>query len=64
MLGENGWDIARRTVALGVGSTNSRAKRWIAERYAALNDKLQSELNANVILVGTKDELEISNAVF
>lgn len=63
-LAANGVDLSRQTVALGVGSTNSRAKRWHAESYAALNDLLQNELKANVALVGAKDELEISHEVF
>jgi len=57
-------DLSRKTVALGVGSTNSRAKRWPAESYAKLNDLLQSELNANVLLVGAKDEAEVAAEVF
>ncbi|MGC2236475.1 MAG: lipopolysaccharide heptosyltransferase II [Pyrinomonadaceae bacterium] len=64
ILEENGVDLSKKTVALGVGSTNSRAKRWQAESYAKLNNKLQVELSANVILVGTKDELDVSNEVF
>jgi heptosyltransferase-2 len=56
-------DLSKKTIALGVGSTNSRAKRWHAESYARLNDRLQAELNANVILVGAKDEIEVSVAV-
>ena len=64
ILTENGADLTKKTFALGVGSTNSRAKRWGATSYAELNDKLQSELNANVVLVGTKDELDVSNEVF
>ncbi|HUR97293.1 MAG TPA: lipopolysaccharide heptosyltransferase II [Pyrinomonadaceae bacterium] len=51
------------TVALAPGSTNSRAKRWIPERFAQLNDRLQSELNCNVILLGSKDDKEISQMV-
>ena len=39
-LSDLGVDLSKKTVALGVGSTNSRAKRWPAERYAKLNDKL------------------------
>ncbi len=61
---ENGVDLSKKTVALGVGSTNSRAKRWQAESYAKLNDLLQNELNANVLLVGAQDEAEISEEVF
>jgi heptosyltransferase-2 len=64
ILEENGVDTTRKTVALGVGSTNSRAKRWQTESYAALNDLLQTELNANVILVGAKDETDVSTAVY
>lgn len=63
-LKETGIDLLKQTVALGVGSTNSHAKRWHAASYAKLNDLLQNELNANVVLVGAKDELEISDEVF
>lgn len=64
ILAAHGVDSSRKIVALGVGSTNSRAKRWQAESYAKLNDKLQSELNANVVLVGAKDETDVANEVY
>ena len=63
ILEKNGVDLSKKTVALGVGSTNSRAKRWQTESYAKLNDLLQNELQANVLLVGAKDEIEISDEV-
>jgi len=63
-LEANGVDLSGKTIALGVGSTNSRAKRWQAESYAKLNDKLQTELGANVVLVGAADELDVSERVF
>lgn len=63
MLAEFGIDPLKKTVALGVGSTNSRAKRWPAERYAELNDLLQTEVNVNVVLIGSKDEIEVSRSV-
>ena len=63
-LEASGVDLSAKTVALGVGSTNSRAKRWQAESYAKLNDRLQTELNANIILVGAADELDVSERVF
>ncbi len=63
ILATAGVDNSKSVVALGVGSTNSRAKRWPAELYADLNDRLQNELNANVILVGSMDEIDISNKV-
>ena len=45
-------------VALCPGSINSRAKRWPAERYAALADRLIDELNAEVLLIGSAAESE------
>lgn len=58
-----GANLTKKTVALGVGSTNSRAKRWPAERYAQLADMLRTELDVNVILVGSKEESDVSAAV-
>lgn len=63
ILDENGIDLSKKTIAFGVGSTNSRAKRWQTESYAKLNDLLQIELKAGVILVGSEDELDVSNNV-
>jgi heptosyltransferase-2 len=47
-------------VALCPGSINSRAKRWPAERYAALADRLVDELGAQVLLVGSNAEADVS----
>jgi heptosyltransferase-2 len=47
-------------VALCPGSINSRAKRWPAERYAALADQLIDELGAQVLLVGSNAETAVS----
>ena len=58
-----GADLSKKTVALGVGSTNSRAKRWPAERYARLNDMLRRGIDVNVILVGAENEKDVSAAV-
>lgn len=58
-----GVDPSRKTVALGVGSTNSRAKRWLPENYAELNDRFQVEADANVLLVGSTNEMNVSTEV-
>lgn len=58
-----GLDISKKTVALAAGSTNSRAKRWSAESYARLGDKLSYELNVNVVLLGAEDEIDVSQKV-
>ena len=49
-------------VLLCPGSVNSRAKRWPADRYAALADQL-AETGATVALIGSPTELEVSNQV-
>ena len=64
ILAKIGVDLSKKTIALGVGSTNSAAKRWHAESYARLNDKLQTELGANVVLIGANDEAEVSQTVY
>ncbi len=58
-----GVNANRPIVALCPGSINSRAKRWPAERFAAVGDRLITELDANVVLIGSEGELEISQAV-
>jgi heptosyltransferase II len=50
----------KKIVALGVGSTNSRAKRWPAQSYAALNDMLQTQSGVNVVLIGSKEESSVA----
>lgn len=62
-LAENGVDLSKKVVAFVAGSTNSRAKRWRSESYAQLNDQIQTELNANVVLIGSEDELGVSMEV-
>ena len=50
-------------VAICPGSINSRAKRWPAERYAALADRLITTSRAEVLLIGSKEEQDVSNDV-
>jgi heptosyltransferase-2 len=64
LLETNGVARSKPTIALGVGSTNSRAKRWPADSFARLNNLLQTKLGSNVVLVGAKDEIEVSTEVF
>ena len=53
----------RKVIALCPGSINSRAKRWPAERFAALGDRLNAELDADVLLIGSEAESEVSATV-
>ena len=61
MLETEGVDLSRKIVAIGAGSTNSRAKRWDTRNFAELNDRLQRELNAQVVLVGADSEKDVSS---
>jgi heptosyltransferase-2 len=49
-------------VAICPGSINSRAKRWPAEAYAALADRL-IESQRQVLLIGSQEEAEVSKDV-
>ncbi len=60
MLNKHGARLDVPLVALCPGSTNSRAKRWPAESYAALADRFVEEAGAQVLLVGARDELDVS----
>jgi heptosyltransferase-2 len=62
-LRERGIRDGVATVALCPGSINSRAKRWPTDRYAELADRLIDELGAEVLLVGSKAESDVSLAV-
>lgn len=49
-------------VAICPGSINSRAKRWPAEAYAALADRL-IDSHRKVLLIGSKEEADVSQEV-
>jgi heptosyltransferase II len=53
-------DPRRPVVVLGPGSANSRAKRWPAGRFAALADVISAELGAEVVVLGSKDDVSIA----
>src|SRR5258705_3589013 len=63
LLRANAIAANKTVVAICPGSINSRAKRWPAERYALLADGLIKESGAQVLLVGSNDELDVSNDV-
>jgi heptosyltransferase-2 len=63
ILRERGARAGRPLVAICPGSTNSRAKRWPAERFAAVADMLAESAGAEVVLVGAGEEADISEEV-
>lgn len=52
-----------KTVVIAPGSTNSRAKRWLPEHFARLNDRLQEELGAYVVMLGSEGDVEVARQV-
>jgi len=62
LLRSHGVTEERSVVAICPGSINSRAKRWPAEAYAALADRLIED-RRDVVLIGSKDEIDVTNDV-
>ncbi|MFL6374075.1 MAG: lipopolysaccharide heptosyltransferase II [Pyrinomonadaceae bacterium] len=58
-----GVDLDRQIIAMGVGSTNSKAKRWPVEHYINLVGSIASEFNTQVLLIGARDEAKVSHEV-
>jgi len=52
-----------RIVALSPGATNSRAKRWLAERFAETADRLAERSGFQTIIVGGPSDVEVANEV-
>lgn len=62
-LRNNGIDLARPVVAIGGGSTNSRAKRWPTGKYVELINLLYDELDANIVLLGSAEDTDASEVI-
>lgn len=58
-----GIDRTKPIVAMGPGSTNSLAKRWPSKNFAILNDRLQNDLSAAVVLFGSANESSVGEEV-
>jgi len=63
VLRRHGARLDRLLVALCPGSTNSRAKRWPSERFAALADQLIDAAGAEVVLIGAREEIDVTRQV-
>ena len=62
ILAQTGVTPGSSVVAICPGSINSRAKRWPAESFAKVSDELIDH-GMQVLLVGSKDEQEVTSAV-
>jgi heptosyltransferase-2 len=63
LLSSRGVRMNRPLVALCPGSTNSRAKRWPVAAYATLADRFIMEADADVLLIGSPGEIDVSREV-
>ncbi len=62
LLRSYGVSEEKSLVAICPGSINSRAKRWPADRFAALADRLMDQ-QRQVVIIGSPDELDVTNEV-
>jgi len=62
LLNEYGINDDKSIVVISPGSTNSRAKRWPANSYAAVADEMINR-GKQVVLIGSKDEQDVSSEV-
>jgi len=50
-------------IAINPGATNSRARRWIPDRFADLADKLIDRGDCNVVFIGAASENDIAEGI-
>jgi len=63
MLRESGIARAAPILALSPGATNSRAKRWLVERFAATADRFAEQKGFQTIIVGAPGDLNVADEV-
>src|SRR5262249_46919059 len=63
LLESAGIAATRRLIALNPGATNSRAKRWLPERFGATADQLSERHDFATVIVGTAGDREVASAV-
>ena len=63
LLEAAGVDTSRRLIALNPGATNSRAKRWPPERFAAAADQLSVSDGFAAFIVGAHGDRDVASAV-
>jgi heptosyltransferase-2 len=63
ILGEAGVPPGAPVVVLNPGATNSRAKQWLPERFAAVGDALAERTGGRVAIVGSAAEAETARRV-
>ncbi|MBI3950021.1 MAG: lipopolysaccharide heptosyltransferase II, partial [Acidobacteria bacterium] len=62
-LAEQGVDLNKRLVVVNPGATNSRAKQWLPERFAAVADQLLARGDTNVVFIGANEEVPLAQQI-
>jgi heptosyltransferase-2 len=66
LLGQEGIEAKHNRAPLLVlnpGATNSRAKQWLPERFAALADLLTAQIGFQTAIIGAQGDVEVARAV-
>ncbi|MCS6805265.1 MAG: lipopolysaccharide heptosyltransferase II [Acidobacteriota bacterium] len=63
LLAEHGIDRSYKLVLINPGATNSRAKQWHAERFAAVADQLLSRGDSHVAIIGAPEEARLAQMI-
>ena len=63
LLSHEGLDIEKAYVVVNPGAAFGSAKRWNAQRYAAVADRVAENLSAQVVIVGSESERPIAESV-
>ena len=63
LLQENGWVVGQPVVAIAPGAAFGHAKRWPAERYAAVADSLKKEAGAVAVIVGRSEDRDAAAGI-
>lgn len=63
LLAQNGLDRGRPLVGIAPGSINSEAKRWPADRFAAVADRIAQEAKSEILLIGSAKESDVLTRV-
>jgi heptosyltransferase-2 len=63
LLKDRGWEPNRPLIGIAAGAAFGHAKRWPANRYAALIAMVRDELDAACVLLGTGADRDASQAI-